>query len=412
MEKGILGICLIAVLSVACLGPKQAETGENDPDGAYLAAEAYGEGFLAVGSEGRMALISQDGEERCLSFEETEDLCDVEVNGTTAVAAGDSGTVVRYTDGQLTAWEAGNQDLTSVCAFQGKWFFGTEKGTLLWTEDFQTWSPVTLPSKGAVTGLAAMEDRCMGVTDQGEVVITTDGNQWTMLDYSDYYGREVSLKGIEALDGLFWAYGTDTKGKATAIISLEGGVWTERELMVMEQSREVDLSEAGLAGICSDGEQQIGALSDGRVLTMPSCVVCNKVSDGVDWTPETIACNGGALLLAGEGYRYQILDTEAVRQERIQPEAAREKQRAGAVIIDVRSPEDYGAAHIAGSISLPVDEVAEKLPELLPDRSTEIIFYCASGQRSQTALETARSLGYSFVYNLGGLSDWPYEVEP
>ncbi|HCC35092.1 MAG TPA: hypothetical protein DEQ02_05455 [Ruminococcaceae bacterium] len=48
---------------------------------------------------------------------------------------------------------------------------------------------------------------------------------------------------------------------------------------------------------------------------------------------------------------------------------------------------------------------------MVPDKSREIIFYCAAGGRAQTALEQALDLGYETVYNLGGISDWPYEIE-
>ena len=46
----------------------------------------------------------------------------------------------------------------------------------------------------------------------------------------------------------------------------------------------------------------------------------------------------------------------------------------------------------------------------MPEPGTELIFYCKAGVRAQTALEKAMELGYSRVYNLGGLGDWPYEI--
>ena len=66
--------------------------------------------------------------------------------------------------------------------------------------------------------------------------------------------------------------------------------------------------------------------------------------------------------------------------------------------------------YIPGSIHIPLAEVEAKLPEVAPDHNTEIIFYCASGKRSQKATELAVEMGYAKVYNLGGLSDWPYEI--
>lgn len=403
-----IGVCLAVALGVACLG---SDSPAKEQRTAYLDAAAYQQGFLAVGTKGRIAEITQDGTERMVQTDAKSTLNSVSVIGDTAVAAGDNGTVVRISGGRADSWQTGNNALHGVCMFNGSWLFGTEDGKVIATSDFQNWQTQQLPVKGNLMDLTAGKDRCMGVTDQGEIAITTDGRNWTKLDYNEYYSKDVSLTDIEWLDGLFWALGTTAKGNATAIVSLEGGVWTERELIVMEQTSEIDLSDTEITSVCSDGEQQIAAMQDGRLLTMPSCVVCNKVSDGVNWTPWTIAQNQGKILIAGDGYQFAMRDVAALRQERIQPEAAREKQQAGAVMIDVRGAEDYAEQHIAGSINLPVDQVADKLPALYPDRATEIIFYCASGQRSQTALETARSLGYLYVYNLGGLSDWPYEKE-
>ena len=77
----------------------------------------------------------------------------------------------------------------------------------------------------------------------------------------------------------------------------------------------------------------------------------------------------------------------------------------------MRSAEDYAQKHIAGSVHLDVAEVLEQLPERFPDRTQPLVFYCQSGTRSQTALETALALGYEEVYNLGRIDTWPYAFE-
>ena len=79
-----------------------------------------------------------------------------------------------------------------------------------------------------------------------------------------------------------------------------------------------------------------------------------------------------------------------------------------AVIIDVRTLEEYNTGHIKDSINIPVDNIST----VNYDKDTVIIVYCASGMRSANAAETLIDLGYTNVYNLdGGLINWGATLE-
>ena len=75
----------------------------------------------------------------------------------------------------------------------------------------------------------------------------------------------------------------------------------------------------------------------------------------------------------------------------------------GAIIIDVRSKEEYSGAHINGSINIPVDQLGNSLAKL-KDKTKPIITCCASGMRSALAKSILKSNGYTEVYNGGGWS--------
>jgi phage shock protein E len=75
----------------------------------------------------------------------------------------------------------------------------------------------------------------------------------------------------------------------------------------------------------------------------------------------------------------------------------------GAIIIDVRSKEEYSGAHIKGSINIPVDQLGNSLAKL-KDKTKPIITCCASGMRSALAKSILKSNGYTEVYNGGGWS--------
>ena len=78
------------------------------------------------------------------------------------------------------------------------------------------------------------------------------------------------------------------------------------------------------------------------------------------------------------------------------------------IILDVRTPEEYAEGHIAGAVLLPVDTINEDVTELLSDKHAEILVYCRSGNRSQMASKLLVELGYTKVYDFGGLRSWTY----
>ena len=77
-----------------------------------------------------------------------------------------------------------------------------------------------------------------------------------------------------------------------------------------------------------------------------------------------------------------------------------------AVLIDVRSPQEYNEYHLEGAISLPLYELGSKIFSIVPDKRTLIIVYCQYGGRSKKAEATLKKMGYENVYNIrGGLDN-------
>lgn len=98
----------------------------------------------------------------------------------------------------------------------------------------------------------------------------------------------------------------------------------------------------------------------------------------------------------------------------IAPEAVHARIAAGEtiVILDVRTPAENAESRIPGSILIPHDQVAAEAVTRLPDRNAFIAVYCRSGRRSGLAIQELMALGYTRVYNMGGIGDWPYATEP
>ena len=73
----------------------------------------------------------------------------------------------------------------------------------------------------------------------------------------------------------------------------------------------------------------------------------------------------------------------------------------GAIILDVRSKEEFESGHVKGSINIPVDQLRGNLNKF-KNKSKPIITCCASGMRSASAKAFLISMGYTEVYNGGG----------
>ena len=82
------------------------------------------------------------------------------------------------------------------------------------------------------------------------------------------------------------------------------------------------------------------------------------------------------------------------------------------IILDVREQDEYDEKHIPGAILLPVGMIDEETAAgVIPEKDTMVLVYCRSGNRSKTAASKLAELGYTQVYEFGGINDWPYETE-
>ena len=77
----------------------------------------------------------------------------------------------------------------------------------------------------------------------------------------------------------------------------------------------------------------------------------------------------------------------------------------GAVLLDVRSADEYASGHLHGALNIPHDRIFDEITTVVPDKSQRVILYCRSGRRADTALRTMQAMGYEDVVNFGGLED-------
>ena len=82
----------------------------------------------------------------------------------------------------------------------------------------------------------------------------------------------------------------------------------------------------------------------------------------------------------------------------------------GAVLLDVRTPDEYRQGHIPGSKNVPLQSIS-KVADMIDNKSTPIFVYCLSGARSRQAAAILKQMGYTNVKNIGGISTYAGKVE-
>ena len=99
-----------------------------------------------------------------------------------------------------------------------------------------------------------------------------------------------------------------------------------------------------------------------------------------------------------------------LKQPDINRGVANFRNAEGAVLVDVRSPQEYREGHIPVSKNLPLQTI-DKVADLVENKDTALYVYCHSGARSRQAVSHLQYLGYSNVNNIGGIAAYQGKVE-
>ena len=81
-----------------------------------------------------------------------------------------------------------------------------------------------------------------------------------------------------------------------------------------------------------------------------------------------------------------------------------------AVLLDVRTPQEYREGHIPGSINVPLQTI-DKVTSITENKDTALFVYCYSGARSRQATAMLQHMGYTNVQNIGGIAAYQGKVE-
>ena len=103
---------------------------------------------------------------------------------------------------------------------------------------------------------------------------------------------------------------------------------------------------------------------------------------------------------------------ENTYQQITQEEAKNMMDTQEAIVLDVREQDEFDTGHIPGAVLLPVGTITKDTADaVIPELDSVVLVYCRRGNRSKKASQALVDLGYTGIYEFGGINTWPYEVE-
>jgi hypothetical protein len=275
----------------------------------YEAILSYQRGFLAAGSDGRIDWISESG-----IVEQTTKPQSASINallsvGNKVLAAGNKGVLLFSSDnGAFKLLESGtNQTINALTYFKKNIIAGADQGLVLVGSLGEPLSPCQLALKGNVVSVSSNESVCFGVTDQGEIIHTTDGLNWTIFDYNDFYFgyyKPSYFTSVLVTDKQIAVAGIKEDGMPVLLFSAQGNVWTDRALAYIDDEGISIFSKDIPLTIYYDviEDQFVLACTNGTLQFVPACSHCNKV---VHYSTEAltgIASNEHTWMIVGTSY--------------------------------------------------------------------------------------------------------------
>ncbi|GAB3545415.1 hypothetical protein GCM10027343_21800 [Noviherbaspirillum agri] len=118
----------------------------------------------------------------------------------------------------------------------------------------------------------------------------------------------------------------------------------------------------------------------------------------------SLPCLTAALMLT---VSIGITPVQAEALQHVGVQQAQQMKNQGALLIDVREPEEYAAGHAPGSVLIPVGQLNTRLKELNGYQNKPVVLICRSGRRSMVAAEILQKAGFGEIRNVvGGMLAW------
>lgn len=249
---------------------------------------------------------------------------------------------------------------------------------------------------------ASLPDIVLTITDDGLISRERKG-VLTTVDYNKECGTNLSFIKLDTWNQNFVALTEDnTTGERGLIMSSMGTLWVTPDYTFSVSDIPIKGNEKFQVNdfiIC--GDQIYAGCNDGLIIVITTCSKCYKLKSVSDFDIISLYLENGNVCIKGRNDESLNIPLDRLRQTNITVDEALALAEDGAVLVDVRTEEEYSQRHYENSVNIPLDQI-DKIEEYPID--TTLIFYCESGGRAQKVLEYAQTKGYMNVYNLGSVS--------
>ncbi len=291
-----------------------AYTSEAGNARGYRDVVFYNEKFVAVGTDGRIDCIDRSGARIPVNSSCRYNLNCIVSNDQMLIVAGDNGTILYSSDGQIfSGAESGtDKNIHGITVKNGLIVAGADNGTILVSLNGKSWNIIHTEAKGNIVSLSANDSFFFGITDIGEIIKSNDGLNWDVKDYNKEYSgyyKSCFFKKVLAIKNRIAIIGTHEDGSPAVLFSTLGNVWTERSLIYNDDQGMIRYLTSSPNDITYDParDQFILACDNGEIFSLPSCTKCNvyaKISTG---NLSAIDCTEDYLLIVGEGFSISVV---------------------------------------------------------------------------------------------------------
>ncbi len=267
------------IISLICLVTPQATHAAN----GYQAVVAHADGFIAVDSLGKVDWISMETDvKKTVTLPATDLRCVLSTPESILVGDAKGSLFVSKNNDTFTRVDCGTDyPLHALAYFNNTVLIGSDQGLLFSYDKQGVVSSIQLPLKGNIRSLCARESDCFGVTDEGEIIHSTDGKEWTVFDFNEYYKGYYdasSFTRVASSGDRIFVTGIKQNGQPIVIFSSEGTVWVERTITYNNDKGRVTTLEEPIYDMAYDAYADLFVLTcaNGLLVTIPTCSHCNK----------------------------------------------------------------------------------------------------------------------------------------
>lgn len=281
----------------------------------YRTIIRYEDGFIAAGTGGRIDRIAVSG--KLLKSEEFPGesfncmLSDDEM----IVVAGDNGTIlIALEDGIFRIIESCTaKNINSLALFNKTIIAGCNQGEIISGDARGFFRKTHLEVKGNIVSVSAGKNDCFGVTDEGEIIHSSDAISWDIFDFNEFYSgfyKPCHFTKVLVTEDRIAIAGIRNDGSPVLMFSSGGKVWTERKLNYTD--------ELGMPGFLPDSpfdmfydhpeEQFFLVFEKGKLMKLSSCPHCNDLAVITEEDLTGTSGNENTLMIVGGNFFIKALN--------------------------------------------------------------------------------------------------------